>query len=234
MANDANKPADLTLCGKVVLVTGAARGIGAAIADRFERLEAHVVRNDLPDDVSLAETADRTVARILDRFARLDILVNNAGINAPGGILEIEDKVWTRVLAVNLNGTFFFARAAYRAMLPRGWGRIINLSSLVVDRGPFFTLNYAYAASKGAIVAFTKQLAAEAAPHGITVNAIAPGIIETAIRPPLDEQQRRKIEEWIPARRMGTADEVAGVTAFLASDSGSYITGEVIRVTGGF
>jgi NAD(P)-dependent dehydrogenase (short-subunit alcohol dehydrogenase family) len=222
MANDANKPADLTLCGKVVLVTGAARGIGAAIADRFERLEAHVVRNDLPDDVSLAETADRTVARILDRFARLDILVNNAGINAPGGILEIEDKVWTRVLAVNLNGTFFFARAAYRAMLPRGWGRIINLSSLVVDRGPFFTL------------AFTKQLAAEAAPHGITVNAIAPGIIETAIRPPLDEQQRRKIEEWIPARRMGTADEVAGVTAFLASDSGSYITGEVIRVTGGF
>ena len=224
----------MTLRGKVALVTGAAQGIGAAIAREFERLGARVVHNDLPDDVSLPETAERATGGILDRFGRLDILVNNAGINAPGGILEIDDKDWSRVLAVNLNGTCFFARAAYRAMLPQGWGRIVNLSSMAVDRGPFFTLNYAYAASKGAIAAFTKQLAAEAAPHGITVNAIAPGIIETAIRAPLNERQKRKVEEWIPARRTGTVDEVAGLAAFLASDSASYITGEVIRITGGF
>src|ERR1700739_588193 len=141
----------MTLCGKVALVTGAAQGIGAAIADQFEELETHVVRSDLSDDVSLAETAENAITLVVDRFGRIDILVNNAGINAPGGILELDDNDWTRVLAVNLNGTFFFARAAYRAMMPRGWGRIINLSSMAVDRGPFFTLNYAYAASKGAI-----------------------------------------------------------------------------------
>lgn len=222
------------LNGRVALVTGAARGIGCAIADELGRCGATVVRNDLPDDVSRREIAERSVAEVVQRFGKIDILVNNAGINCPGGILEVNDAEWQRVLDVNLNGTFYCSRAAYQHMLRRKAGRIINLSSMVIDRGKMFVFNYAYAASKGAISALTKQLAMEAAPHGITVNAIAPGIIETGIRRPLSPEQQRKLDEWIPTQRAGTPEEVAALVAFLASDASSYITGETIRITGGF
>lgn len=222
------------LSGKAALVTGAARGIGCAIADELERCGASVVRNDLPDDVSRREIAERCVGDVVQRFGSIDILVNNGGINCPGGIVELRDEDWQRVLDVNLNGTFYCSRAVYKHMLKRKAGRIINLSSMVIDRGRRFAFNYAYAASKGAISAFTKQPAMEAAPHGITVNAIAPGIIQTSIRPPLTPEQQRKLEEWIPAHRAGTCEEVAALAAFLASDAATYVTGETIRITGGF
>jgi 3-oxoacyl-[acyl-carrier protein] reductase len=223
----------MMLQGKVALVTGAGQGIGRAIADEFQRCGAEVVRNDLPDDISQRETAERCVDDVVRRYGTIDILVNNAGISCPGGILELKDDDWSRVLEVNLNGTLHCARAAFRQMVVGKGGRIINLSSMAADSGKMFVFNYAYAASKGAIVAFTKQLSMEAAPHGITVNAIAPGIIETGIRPPLTAEQQRKVQERIPAQRVGTPAEVASVAAFLASDSAAYITGEVIRITGG-
>src|SRR5438477_10838291 len=131
------------LSGKAALVTGAARGIGCATADELERSGANVVRNDLPDDVSRREIAERCVAEVVQRFGSIDILVNNAGINCLGGILEVRDEDWQRVLDVNLNGTFYCSRAAYQHMLKRKTGRIINLSSMVIDRGRMFAFNYA-------------------------------------------------------------------------------------------
>jgi 3-oxoacyl-[acyl-carrier protein] reductase len=223
----------MMLQGKIALVTGAGQGIGRAIADELQRCGAEVARNDLPDDISQRETAERCVIDVVRRYGKIDILVNNAGISCPGGILELKDDDWSRVLEVNLNGTLHCSRAAFRQMVAGKGGRIINLSSMAADSGKMFVFNYAYAASKGAIVAFTKQLSMEAAPHGITVNAIAPGVIETGIRPPLTPEQQRKVQERIPAQRVGTPSEVASVAAFLASDGAAYITGEVIRITGG-
>jgi 3-oxoacyl-[acyl-carrier protein] reductase len=244
----------VSLQGKVALITGGSRGIGAAVAQALATAGAAVAvcaRNGeaaaatasaiaaqggqalgVAADVSRAEDAERLVKACLDRFGRLDILVNNAGITRDGLVLRMKDGDWSDVLAVNLNGAFYCARAALRAILKQKQsGRIINIGSVVGSMGNAGQANYV--TSKAGLIGLTKALAREVAARGVTVNLVAPGFIETDMTANLPDAVKETYRGQIPLGRFGTAADVAAAVAFLASDEAAYITGQVIHVNGG-
>jgi len=231
-------------------VTGAGRGIGRAIAEAFIREGARVAVADL--DGAAAERAARELGeaavavrldvtdpeaawQAIDAFAEspggLDILVNNAGIAWDAPLVEMKDAQWDAVLRVNLYGAFHCTRAALRHMIRKRWGRIVNLSSIVGAYGEPNQANYA--ASKGALVAFTKTVAKEVASRGITANAIAPGFIATPLTDQMPQATRDFIVGIVPLGRAGMPADIASAAVFLASEEAGYITGQVLHVNGG-
>ncbi|MEA2381517.1 MAG: 3-oxoacyl-[acyl-carrier protein] reductase [Solirubrobacteraceae bacterium] len=254
------------LRGRVALVTGGTRGIGAAISrrlaahgasvaasygrdhDRARELQAELAASGAPisihvGDVGSPDDCRRTVEDVIAHHGRLDILVNNAGITADRMALKMSDEDWDRVLTVNLSGAFYTARAALGHMIERGTGRIVNISSIIGQTGNIGQTNYA--ASKAGLFGLTMSLAKEAAfalgragrltPDGpnITVNAVAPGFIETDMLDGVPEKVLDKIRALVPLDRLGRPDEIARVVHFLSADASSYITGQVWAVNGG-
>lgn len=239
---------------KVALVTGASRGIGRAIAVALAKQGAYVLINYSSSPEAAQETLNevrdaggdgevlkfsvqdsQAVENAFDgikaRHGQLDILVNNAGISRDGLVLRMKDEEWLATLGVNLNGAFFCSRAAARLMIKARSGRIINISSVVGEMGNAGQVPYV--SSKAGVLGLTKALAKELASRGVTVNAITPGFIETDMTAALDEKLREEHMKAIPLGRYGKAEEVANLTAFLASDAASYITGQVIGINGG-
>jgi len=243
-------PAD----GMVSLVTGARRGIGRVIALRLAPL-GPVALNDVAQgmaeleqvaaevqaaggtalmaagDVTNGAEVEQVVKRVVDGFGRLDVLVNNAGITRDGLLVRMTDEQWRSVLEVNLTGAFLCSRAAAKVMIKQRSGRIINMASVVGVMGNAGQANYA--ASKAGLIGLTKSLARELAPRGITVNAVAPGFIVSPMTDALSEEAKQRLFSLIPLGRLGTAEDVAEVVAFLASPASSYITGQVLQVDGG-
>jgi 3-oxoacyl-[acyl-carrier protein] reductase len=240
------------LSGKVALVTGASRGIGRATAQRLAEQGATVIaaaRGDhaagcvaditgrghraeaLSVDVTDASALERVPAGIIERHGRLDVVVSNAGIARDQLLIRMKRAEWDAVLATNLTATFVLAQAAMRPMLKQRGGRIIAVSSVVGQMGNAGQTNYA--ASKAGLVGFVKALAREVASRGITVNAIAPGMIDTDMARALADKRQGDWSAQIPLGRLGTADEIAAAACFLASDEASYITGHVLAVNGG-
>ena len=240
------------LSGKVALVTGASRGIGRATAHRLAEQGATVIaaaRGDhaagcvaditgrghraeaLSVDVTDASALERVPAGIIERHGRLDVVVSNAGIARDQLLIRMKRAEWDAVLATNLTATFVLAQAAMRPMLKQRGGRIIAVSSVVGQMGNAGQTNYA--ASKAGLVGFVKALAREVASRGITVNAIAPGMIDTDMARAIVDKRQGDWSAQIPLGRLGTVDEVAAAACFLASDEASYITGHVLAVNGG-
>jgi 3-oxoacyl-[acyl-carrier protein] reductase len=235
--------------GRVALVTGGARGIGEAVGRALAERGASVVLGDL-DEVAAAETAGRigcgsvaldvrsaasfgaAIDSTVERHGRLDILVNNAAITLRRPFFEIDEAEWDEVLAVNLRGVFFGCRIAGPLMRERGSGRIVNLSSLAGQAGGLVNGAH-YAASKAGILALTKVVARELAPHGVTVNAVAPAAIDGPVMAGLPAEQVEALARSIPVGRLGAAGEVAAVVAFLASDEAGFVTGATFDVNGG-
>jgi 3-oxoacyl-[acyl-carrier protein] reductase len=239
---------------RVAVITGGARGIGRAIAFRLAAGGDAVVIADVSTETAEAtakelEAAGRTAVAwgvnvtepaqvaamaeaAVERLGRIDILVNNAGITRDGLILRMKDEEWDQVLAVNLDGAFYCSRAVLRPMLKqKQGGRIINISSVVGCMGNVGQANYV--ASKAGLIGLTKALAREVAPRGITVNAVAPGFIETEMTAALPESVRQSMRAQIPLDRFGAPEDVAAAVVFLASEAAGYITGQVIHVNGG-
>jgi 3-oxoacyl-[acyl-carrier protein] reductase len=241
-----------SLSGKVALVTGASRGIGRAIATRLseqgatvvaaargdhagETVRAIVAAGHTADAVSLdvtdAAAVEKLPGEIISRHGRLDIVVSNAGIARDQLVMRMKREDWDAVLATNLTATFVLAQAAMRPMLKQRAGRIIAISSVVGQMGNAGQTNYA--ASKAGLIGFAKALAREVASRAITVNVVAPGMIDTDMTRAIAEQARASWSEQIPLARLGTVDDVAAAVCFLASDEASYITGHVLAVNGG-
>jgi 3-oxoacyl-[acyl-carrier protein] reductase len=241
-----------SLSGKVALVTGASRGIGRAIATRLAVQGAVVIaaaRGDHADatahalmaaghaaeavslDVTDQATLEKLPGEIISRHGRLDIVVSNAGIARDQLVMRMKREDWDAVLATNLTATFVLAQAAIRPMIKQRSGRIIAISSVVGQTGNGGQTNYA--ASKAGLIGFGKALAREVASRGITVNVVAPGLIETDMTKAIAEKAQATWVEQIPLARLGTADDVAAAVCFLASDEASYITGHVLAVNGG-
>jgi NAD(P)-dependent dehydrogenase (short-subunit alcohol dehydrogenase family) len=242
------------LDGQVAIVTGAARGIGRAAADRLSREGARVALLDVDgsavsaaaeaiagSDVAVAHRVDvtdeagvaETVRRILDAEGRIDVLVNNAGIYPHTPFDEVTFAEWRRVLSTNLDGAFLVTKAVYPSMRERGYGRIVNISTAAFHIGyPELT---PYLASKGGIIGFSRSLAAEAGPHGITVNVITPGMIET--EGTQEEDPEGELFDEIGAdqavKRRGRPEDIAETIAYLASPAAGFITGQTINVDGG-
>jgi len=239
---------------RVILVTGAARGIGRACVAALARPQTKIYVNDvanldqadqtcelarakgaeasvLPFNVADFAQVSAAVDSILKDDGRLDILVNNAGIARDNLIARLKEDEWDQVLAVNLKGAFHCLKAACRPMMKQRWGRIINISSVVAYMGNPGQANYA--ASKAGLVGLTKAAARELASRQITVNAVAPGFIETEMTANLPEKVRAEMLAQIPLSRFGSPEDVATVVAFLASEAAGYLTGEVIHVNGG-
>jgi len=242
----------LDLSGKVALVTGASRGIGRAIAVRLAAQGAIVVaaaRGDhaqpcvdditaaghraepLSVDVTDASALERVPAGIVERHGHLDIVVSNAGIARDQLLMRMKRDDWDAVVATNLTATFVLAQAAMRPMLKQRAGRIIAISSVVAQMGNAGQTNYA--ASKAGVIGFAKALAREVASRGITVNVIAPGLIDTDMTRAISEKGQVDWAAQIPLGRLGTSDDVAAAACFLASDEAAYITGHVLAVNGG-
>jgi 3-oxoacyl-[acyl-carrier protein] reductase len=242
------------LDGKVALVTGGVRGIGRAVAACLAKAGAHVVVNYVSNedaaretvdaitsaggraeavrfDVSDGERVDEAIGSIAKQHGRLDILVNNAGLALDQLLLRVKDEEIEKTFAINVRGALYCSRAAVRTMMRARRGRIINLSSVVAEAGN--PGQAVYSASKAAVIGLTKTLAREYASRGITVNAVAPGYIETDMTSKLSDQARTMIIAQTPLGRVGTADEVAAAVLFVASDEASYVTGQVLRVNGG-
>src|SRR5262245_26245582 len=246
----------MRLRDQVAIVTGGSRGIGRGIVQAFAREGARVAvvykgsqaaADSLVQEVAAAggqavalqadvtdpEAAERVARDVQQRWGRIDALVNNAGIIRDGLFIRMEPRDWNDVLATNLTGTFNFCRAvAYDPMMKQRRGRIINVSSVAADYVNQGQTNYA--ASKGAINAFTRALAVELAARGVTVNAIAPGFIDTEMSAPVRNKAGDFIEKkLIPMRRIGTPEDIAKVAVFLAGDDSAYMTGQVLTVDGG-
>jgi 3-oxoacyl-[acyl-carrier protein] reductase len=242
-----------SLEGRIALVTGASQGIGRACALELARAGAVVAlaaRNEAKLAEAVAEIAAaggqaaafvldvasedsiRALAKaVLDRFGKVEILVNNAGITRDGLMLRMKRADWDDVLGTNLTGAFLLTQALLSPMLRNRWGRIVNISSVVGRTGQAGQVNYA--ASKAGLIGLTRSMAREVASRGITVNAVAPGYIETPMTAVLDEKQRAAMMATIPLGRAGTDSEIAQAVAFLASDAAAYITGHVLDVNGG-
>ena len=239
------------LTGTTALVTGASGGIGGAIAKALHGQGATVVlsgtRQDALDAVKaelgaraftvISNLSDAASVEALPKAAEdaagagLDILVNNAGITRDNLFMRMKDEEWEQVLAVNLTAPFRLSRAVLRGMMKKRWGRIIQITSIVGATGNPGQGNYA--AAKAGLVGMTKSLAAEVASRNITVNAVAPGFIQTAMTDALTDQQKEMIGQKIPAGRMGNPSEIAAAVAYLASEEAAYITGETLHVNGG-
>jgi len=226
----------MPLKGKVALVTGAARGIGAAIADAFEREGCSVHRIDVKDVSLKVDITDRpALAAAVKRIGAIDILVNNAGLLARGPFDETTGEQWDRLVAVNLTGVFNCVQAVVPAMRGRLVASIIIIASVSAEKGGGAMGNVWYGTTKAGVVAITKGLGRELGPQGIRVNAIAPGVIETdMVREHLSPELREKVLARFPLGRFATVEEVAQVALFLASDAASFVTGETIAVDGGF
>ncbi len=241
----------IDLSGKTALVTGASRGIGEAIARRLADCGAHVFCaarsaervNEIAAEITKAGhqatgvQLDITAADIRSRVRALleqkpiDILVNNAGITEDDLFLRMKPEAWTNVLRTNLDSAFHITQEVVKKMIRARWGRIINISSVVGLMGNPGQTNYA--ASKAALIGFTKALALEIGSRNVTVNAIAPGFIQTAMTTTLADDQRTTLEGRIALKRLGTPDDVAFAAVFLASEQAGYITGTVLNVSGG-
>jgi 2-hydroxycyclohexanecarboxyl-CoA dehydrogenase len=243
----------VTLAGKVVLVTGAARGIGAGIARAAAEAGAAVALGDVAErtvreaaaalgaralplvmDVSDARSVRAAVDEAEARLGPIDVLVNNAGIDVIGPFLDSSEETWERLWAVNLKGTLLATRAVLHGMVARERGRIVNLGS---DAGRVGSSGEAvYSATKGGVIAFTKTLAREVARHGVTVNCVCPGPTDTALLEQVreyDEKLHASLARAIPLRRLGRPEDVAAAVVFLASDAAAYITGQTLSVSGG-
>jgi 3-oxoacyl-[acyl-carrier protein] reductase len=241
------------LQGRIALVTGGSQGIGRACALELARAGATVAlaaRNEsklaelaaeiasaggqaapFALDIASEGSIKAGAKSILDRYGKVEILVNNAGITRDTLVLRMKRADWDDVLATNLTGAFLLTQALLGPMLKNRWGRIINISSVVGRTGQAGQVNYA--ASKAGLIGLTRSLAREVASRGITVNAVAPGYIETPMTQVLDEKQRTAMIAQIPLGRPGTDREIAQSVAFLASDAAAYITGHVLDVNGG-
>ncbi|HEX9647993.1 MAG TPA: 3-oxoacyl-[acyl-carrier-protein] reductase [Alphaproteobacteria bacterium] len=238
------------LTAKGALVTGASGGIGGAIARALHRAgaavalsgtridalqalagelgaRAHVLACDLADAAAVAALAGDAEAAL----GRLDILVNNAGLARDGLMVRMKDEDWQAVIEVNLSAPFRLSRAALRPMMRRRYGRIINVTSIVAVTGNPGQANYA--AAKAGMIAMSKSLAAEVAGRGITVNCIAPGMIDTAMTRALDADQRARLASAIPCGRLGSGEDVAAGAVYLASDEAAYVTGQTLHINGG-
>ncbi len=244
----------VSLEGKIALVTGGSQGIGASIARALAAAGAHVLvaarteeraaavaaeitaaggRADAVRlDVSDAESVAAAFRSLVERHGRLDILVNNAGITDDGLLLRMSRSAWDRVLATDLTGVFVVTQEAVKVMIKkRVAGRIVNVTSVVGLMGNAGQANYA--AAKAGVVGFTASLAREIGSRGITVNAVAPGFIDTAMTAALTEEQRKALVDRIVLGRLGTGEDVAGAVLYLVSDLGGYLTGTVLNVSGG-
>jgi 3-oxoacyl-[acyl-carrier protein] reductase len=241
------------LQGRIALVSGASQGIGracalelaqagatVALAARSEAKLAEAVAEieaaggqaaAFALDISSEESIKTAAKAVLERFGKVEILVNNAGITRDGLMMAMKRADWDDVLATNLTGTFLLTQALLRPMLKNRWGRVINISSVVGRTGQAGQVNYA--ASKAGLIGLTRSMAREVASRGITVNAVAPGYIETPMTAVLDEKQRAAMMAQIPLDRPGTDTEIAQSVVFLASDAAAYITGHVLDVNGG-
>jgi 3-oxoacyl-[acyl-carrier protein] reductase len=243
----------MNLNDRVAIVTGAGRGIGRAIALKLASVGATVVVSDIMEketnavveeikanggkglavlaDVSSSADVARLVKETLDAYNRIDILVNNAGIARDQLLLRMSEEDWDKVIDVDLKSVFLCTKAVMRYMLRARWGRVISLSSIAGQVGNAGQANYA--AAKAGVIGFTLTVAREVGSHGVTVNAIAPGFIETDMTRQIGEERRQEIKKRIPLDRFGTPDDVAEVVAFLASEEAGYITGQVLSVNGG-
>jgi 3-oxoacyl-[acyl-carrier protein] reductase len=239
--------------GQVGIVTGGARGIGKAIAEGLAKSGVDLViagRNldaanetaaaltafgvkamGVKLDVSNSEEVEKTFEGIRKEFQRIDILINNAGITKDGLLLRMSEAAWDSVIDINLKGVFLCSREAIKDMAKQRYGRIVNITSVAAFMGNPGQANYS--ASKAGIVGFTKTIAREYAIRGITVNAVAPGFIETAMTDVLSDRVKEEMKKLIPLGRFGTVEDVANAVIFLASPDSGYITGQVIHVNGG-
>jgi len=244
----------MDLSNKIAIVTGSGRGIGQAIALKLAEVGATVVVNDIGDaepleavaqeiramgrqslpilaDVSSSSDVARLVAEAIAAYGKIDILVNNAGIARDQLVLRMSEEDWDKVLDVDLKSVFLCTKAVLRHMVKQRWGRIISMASIVGIVGNRGQANYASA--KAGIIGFTRTVAKEVASHGITVNAIAPGFIDTEMTQRLKEDWKQEIKRLIPLGCFGSPRDVAEAVAFLASEEARYITGQVLGVDGG-
>lgn len=244
----------MDLSGKVALVTGGSRGIGRAVCLSLGRLGAGVLINYRSNraaaeetlkqleaeggrgelcvfDVSIENQIEEAVKKIVDRHKKIDILVNNAGVTADNLLIRLKSEEWDQVIGVNLRGTVHCTKAVCKVMLRQRYGRIVNLTSVVGQRGN--AGQSVYAASKAGIIGFTKAIARELASRGITVNAVAPGLIDTEMTTNLPSKLQEEFLRSIPLGRFGTCQDVAEVVVFLVGEGAGYITGQVVNVNGG-
>jgi 3-oxoacyl-[acyl-carrier protein] reductase len=238
------------LTGKNALVTGASGGIGAAVAralheagatvglsgTRVEPLQALAAElgsraHVLPCDLSNAAAVEDLVKQAVEAMGSVDILVNNAGITRDALAMRMSDEDWLSVIEVNLTSTFRLCRAAIRPMMKARWGRIINVTSVVAQAGNPGQVNYA--AAKAGVAGLSRSLAQEVASRGITVNCVAPGLVETAMTDKLNDEQRAKILTAVPVGRIGKPEEIAAGVVFLASVEAGYVTGATLDINGG-
>jgi len=238
-----------SLDGKIVLVTGASRGIGKAIATQLKTLGATVIGtatsehgaqkiseylgegNGLVLNVTNDDSISQLFSTIKDDHGSVDILINNAGITRDNLFMRMKTEEWDDIIDTNLSSVFKVSKAAIRAMMKKRTGRIINIGSVVGTMGNAGQVNYATA--KAGLLGFTKSLAREVASRGITVNTVAPGFIDTDMTQTLTDEQKEGIFSQVPANRLGKPEEIASAVAFLASDAAAYITGETLHVNGG-
>jgi len=238
---------------QVVLVTGASRGIGRKVAQEFASRGAYVVmtsRSQDPIEAAAQEIRNKggeALAAVMDvgqpdqvqsalsgigeKVAKVDILVNNAGVARDNLILRMKEEEWTQVLRTNLDGLFYVTRQVVAGMVRQRYGRVINITSVVAQTGNPGQVNYA--SSKAGIIGFTKALAREVASRNITVNAIAPGLIETDMTAALGPQMKEELQKSIPLKRLGGVEDVAYGVLFLASKEAGYVTGHVLNINGG-
>jgi 3-oxoacyl-[acyl-carrier protein] reductase len=242
----------IDLSGRIALVTGASRGIGRAIALRLAAQGAHVAAaargqnaQQVADEIAAAGgraevvtldvtepgSSEAAVQGLVERHGRLDVLVNNAGITKDQLMLRLRREDWDAVIATNLTSAYTLTQAALKPMLRQRGGRIVSISSVVGQAGNPGQANYA--ASKAGLIGFSKSVALEVASRGITVNVVAPGLIETDMTRAMTEAAREDWTTRIPLRRLGTPEDIAAAVSFLASDEASYITGQVVAVNGG-